>query len=69
MVLIRKLTNERVRLIMSYTEINGSIFDDVGTLYFSEEVTSYDEGEESALDDIFGSGSHFVIQSQQTQTA
>ena len=54
---------------MSYTEINGSIFDDVGTLYFSEEVTSCDEGEESPLDDIFGSGSHFVIQSQQTQTA
>ena len=67
MVLIRKLTNERVRLIMSYTEINGSVFDDVGTLYFSEAVTSCDEGEQSALDDIFGSGSHFVLQSIQTE--
>tara|TARA_R110000764_G_scaffold30459_1_gene70642 strand:+ start:7 stop:219 length:213 start_codon:yes stop_codon:yes gene_type:complete len=61
-------TNERVSLIMSYTEFNESILDDVGTLYFSDEVTSCDEVEESALDDIFGSGSHFVIQSQQTET-
>ena len=68
MVLIQKLTNERVRLIMSYREIGDGILDDIGTLYFSDEVTSCDEVEESALDDIFGSGSHFVIQSQQTET-
>ena len=60
---------ERERLIMSYKAIDESILDDVGTLYFGDEVTSCEEGEESVLDDIFGGGNHFVIQSMQTQTA
>ena len=68
MVLIQKLTNERVRLIMSYREIGDGILDDIGTLYFGDEVTSCDDGEESLLDDIFGGGNHFVIQSMQTET-
>ena len=68
MVLIQKLTNERVRLIMSYGEIGDGILDDIGTLYFGDEVTSCDDGEESLLDDIFGGGNHFVIQSIQTET-
>ena len=53
---------------MSYKATDESIIDDVGTLYFGDEVTSCEEGEESVLDDIFGGGNHFVIQSMQTQT-
>ena len=53
---------------MSYKEIGDCINDDIGTLYFGDEVTSCDDGEESLLDDIFGSGNHFVIQSMQTET-
>lgn len=68
MVLIQKLTNERVRLIMSYKEMDDCINEDIGTLYFGDEVTSCDDEEESVLDDIFGSGNHFVIQSMQTET-
>ena len=51
---------------MSYKATDESIIDDVGTLYFGDEVTSCEEGEESVLDDIFGGGNHFVIQSKQT---
>ena len=52
---------------MSYTAIDENILDDVGTLYYGDEVTSCEEGEESVLDDIFGDGNHFVIRSIQTQ--
>lgn len=53
---------------MSYKATDESIIDDVGTLYFGDEVTSCEEGEESVLDDIFGGASHFVIQTIQTHT-
>ena len=53
---------------MSYKAIDESILDDVCTLYFGDGVTSCEEGEESVLDDIFGGGNHFVIQSMHTQT-
>ena len=55
------------RLLMSYTAIDENILDDVGTLYYGDEITSCEESEESVLDDIFGDGNHFVIRSIQTQ--
>ena len=57
----------RERLLMSYRSLDENILDDVGTLYYGDEVTSCEEGEESVLDDIFGGGNHFVIQLLQTQ--
>ena len=36
--------------------------EDIGTLYFTDELQSCHEDEESMLDEIFGEGSHFVVQ-------